>query len=443
MRRSVGIFAICIGVFLTMYGPVAAQASSLLLIEVHGAIDPLTTDHVARGIDKAHRDGASLVVIVLDTPGGFIDSTRSIVQVLLESEVPVAVYVSPSGARAASAGTFIAAAANFAAMSPGTSIGAASPVAAGGDELPPTLSRKINEDTRAFIRSVGQTRGRNVEALENTVLTAKSYSAQEAVELGVVDFVSADLATVLSQLNGRETVTAAGTVVVSTDEIEVRSLERTLLERTLGLLANPNVILALFLIGGIAIVAEFAIPGMFGPGIVGVIALALAFVGFFNAPGSWVGVGLIALAMALFYAETIAPGFGAWGLGGIVAAVLGSVFLFGNFLNASDVPEPRFLIHPITIATMAGLLVLMWVSFIRAVKTEGGTSSGYQSDEDAFLEGQWGVALSDLSPSGKVWVANEEWSAAADPGVRIKEGDEVQVVGVYGQVLKVSKLYED
>ena len=421
-------------------GPVAAEESSLLLIEIDGAIDPLTADHVARGLDEAHESGVSLVLIKLDTPGGFLDSTRDIVEVLIASEIPVVVWVSPAGARAASAGTFIAAAANFAVMAPGTSIGAATPVSSDGGDLPETLSRKISEDTRAFIRSVAQARGRNAEALQDTVLTARSYSSQEAADLGVIDFVESDLGALLSAIDGRETTTAVGTVTVDSSDLTARTLDATLLERTLGVLANPNVILALFLIGGIALVAEFALPGMFGPGILGVILLVLAFVGFSNVPGSWVGVGLIALAMALFYVETIAPGFGVWGVGGIVSLLLGSIFLFGNFLSPSDLPEPRFMASPVTIAIVTGLAIATWVLFIRAVRSEGGTSSGYQSDDELLLEGQWGVATSELAPSGKVWVASEEWSAATDPGVLIKEGEEIRVTAVYGQVLRVEKL---
>ena len=444
-RTAVALVACACVLLLTWHStdPIVAQAQSLLLIEIDGEIDLLTADHVARGLDQAHESDVSLVVIELDTPGGFLDSTRDIVEVLIASEIPAVVWVSPAGARAASAGTFIAAAANFAVMAPGTSIGAATPVTSDGNDLPKTLSRKISEDTRAFIRSVAQTRGRNAGALEDTVLTARSYSSQEAADLGVIDFVAADLGTLLSAIDGRETMTAAGTVTVESADLEVRKLDATLLERTLGVLANPNVILALFLIGGLAVVAEFAIPGMFGPGILGVILLILAFVGFSNVPGSWVGVGLIALAMALFYVETIAPGFGAWGVGGVVSLLLGSIFLFGNFLSPSDLPEPRFMASPVMIAIMTGLAIAGWVLFIRAVRTEGGTSSGYQSNDEIFLEGQWGVAMSDLAPSGKVWVASEEWSAATDPGVLIKEGDEIRVTAVYGQVLRVEKLEGD
>ena len=229
MRRTAIALVACACVLLLTWhsaGTIVAQAQSLLLIEIDGGIDPLTADHVARGLDEAHESGVHLAVIKLDTPGGFLDSTRDIVEVLIASEIPVVVWVSPAGARAASAGTFIAAAANFAVMAPGTSIGAATPVTSDGNDLPETLSRKISEDTRAFIRSVAQTRGRNAEALEDTVLTARSYSSQEAADLGVIDFVAADLGTLLSAIDGRETMTAAGTVTVESADLEVRSSTR-------------------------------------------------------------------------------------------------------------------------------------------------------------------------------------------------------------------------
>ena len=158
---------------------VRGSEAGVLVIEIDGAIEPLTVDHLARGLDEARQDGSTLVVIRLDTPGGLLDSTREIVELLLESEIPIAVYVSPAGARAASAGTFVAAAANFAVMAPGASIGAASPVASGGADLPDTLSRKVNESTQAFIRSIAQARGRNAEALEATVSKATAYSAKK------------------------------------------------------------------------------------------------------------------------------------------------------------------------------------------------------------------------------------------------------------------------
>ena len=422
----------------------SADGSSVLVIEIDGNIEPLTADRIARGIDEARSNGASLVVIQLDTPGGLLESTREIVEEVLDSDIPVAVFVGPAGARAASAGTFITAAANFAVMAPGTTIGAASPVASDGGDIPSTLNRKISADTSAFIRSIAQARDRNAEALENTVLKSTAYSAEEALELGVIDLIAPDMNSMLDQLNGRTTTTSTGQqVTFSAEGTSVRQLDNTLLERALGIIVNPNVVFALFLIGGIALLIEVIVPGMAGPGILGVVLLGLAFVGFFNLPGSWLGVGLIALSMGLFYGETTAPGFGPFGAGGIVALVLGAVFLFGDFFSPSDVPEPSFMVNPIMIAIMTALVTVTWVFFIRLAKNEGGTSSGFQTEEAMLLEGQWGVAVSDIRPTGKVWVANEEWSASTDPGVIVKEGDEIRVVGVYGEVLKVEKLYED
>ena len=424
-------------------GSVAARGPSVLVIEVDGNIEPLTADRIARGIDEARDRGSSLVVIQLDTPGGLLESTRKIVEEILESDTPVAVFVGPAGARAASAGTFITAAANFAVMAPGTTIGAASPVTSTGGDIPPTLSRKISADTSAFIRGIAQTRDRNAEALENTVLKSTAYSAEEALELGVIDLIAPDMNSMIDQLDGRTVTTASGQLTMSAQGASLVQLDRTFMELILSILASPNVVFALFVIGGIAILIEIIIPGLFGPGILGVIALGLAFVGFWNLPGSWLGVALIALAMGLFYGESLAPGFSVFGAGGLVSLIVGALLLFGNFFSPSDVPEPSFLVNPIMIALMTALMTVFWYFFIRFARTEGGVSTGFQREEEVLLEGQWGVAVSELRPAGKVWVANEEWSASTEPGGIIKEGDEIRVVGVYGEVLKVEKLYED
>ena len=413
------------------------------MIRIDGTIDPRTAAHIGRTLDQAHSDGTTLFVIQLDTPGGLLESTREIVERMLESEIPIAVYVSPAGARAASAGTFVLAAAHVAVMAPGTSVGAAAPVGSGGADLPATLSRKVSEGTQAFIRSIAQVRGRNAEALEATVSKALAYSAQEALAEDIADLIVPDLNSMLEQLHGRTVETAAGPVVISSVGGDIRRVDRTFFEHALDILANPNVVLALFLLGGIAVLVEVSAPGMLGPGIVGTIALALAFVGFFSLPGSWGGLLLIALALGLFYAEAAAPGFSLFGAGGLVALVLGSVFLFGNTSGPSDLPEPSYMVSPIMIAAATALTAVIWILFIRFVRVEGGTSSGFQSEDEASLEGAWGVALSDLEPAGRVRVASKEWAASTDPGVSIREGDEVRVTGVYGQVLKVERLLQD
>lgn len=443
-RLAVLVAAIAAVVLLAWqsHGVAVATGQHVSLIRVDGTIDWVTSRRIGRALDQAHRDGTSLVVIQLDTPGGLLESTREIVEHMIGSKVPIAVYVSPAGARAASAGTFVLAAANVAVMAPGTSVGAAAPVGSGGAELPATLSRKVSEGTQAFIRSIAQVRNRNAEALEATVSKAAAYSSQEALQQGVIDLVVADMHDMLEQLHGRTVETAAGPVVISSIGVEVDRIDRTFLEHALEVLANPNVVLALFLLGGIAVLVEISAPGMLGPGIGGTIALALAFVGFLNLPGSWGGLLLIALALALFYAEASAPGFSLFGAGGLVALILGSVFLFGNTSGPSDLPEPSYAVSPIMIAVSTGIAAVTWVLFIRFVRAEGGTSRGFQTEEELALEGAWGVATSNLEPSGRVRVANREWAASADPGVSIQEGEEIRVIGVYGNVLKVEKLYQ-
>ena len=444
MRRLIAVAAVVAAVALLAWQSthsVRADEPTVLVIEIDGAIEPLSAAHIARGLDKAGEDGVSLAVIRLDTPGGLVDSTREIVERLLEAHVPVAVYVSPAGARAASAGTFVAAAANFAVMAPGTNIGAAAAVGAGGADLPETLARKIDEDTRAFIRSIAEIRDRNGDALEETVSKAKAYSEQEALDVGIIDLIAPDMDAMLEQLHGRTAETAAGPVVVESAGARVDQLGRTLLEHLLGILANPNLALVLFLIGGLALWAEWSVPGMIGPGVIGVIALILAFVGFFNLPGNWVGLVLLALAMGLFYAETTAPGFSLFGAGGIVSFVLGSIFLFGNFFSPSDLPELNIMVSPVVIAVTSGLMAAAWVLFMRLAMHGGGVSTGFQTEEEVLLEGAAGVAVSDLDPAGRVKVSDKEWSASAGPGDSIREGEEIRVVGVYGEVLKVERLY--
>lgn len=423
--------------------PALAEARFVEVITIDGTIDPLSARHLARGIDTAAGDGALLVIVELNTPGGLLSSTRDMVETLLGATVPVAVYVSPPGAQAASAGTFITAAANFAVMAPGTNIGAASPVGPGGEDIPETLARKVNEDTRAFIRSVAQRRGRNAKALEDTVTRARSYSATEAVDMNVVDFVATDVNDLLSKVDGQTADTAAGQVVLQTRDAVVREIKPTLLNNFLGVLANPNLAFLFFVIGGIALLFEIISPGFIGPGVVGVIFLALAFLGFGNLPVNWVAVGLLLFSMVLFYLETVQPGTSIFGIGGVVCLVLGAVLLFGGRFSTPDIPEPSFLVSPWVIGAFAGAAVAAWLVFMRLVKSEGGSSSGYISASQAALEGEWGVAASDLAPSGKVWVADKEWTATTETGDVIREGEEVRVLGVYSDILKVARLYEE
>ncbi|MDP6514323.1 MAG: ATP-dependent Clp protease proteolytic subunit, partial [SAR202 cluster bacterium] len=238
-----------------------AEGEHIALTSIEGPIDPLSARHLQRSIDSAASDGAQLLIVELDTPGGLLSSTRDMVESLLGAQTPVAVYVSPGGSQAASAGTFIMAAANFAVMAPGTNVGAASPVDSGGKEIPETLAKKINQDTAAFIRSIAEARDRNIQALEETVTLARSYSAMEAVDLDVADFIASDITDLLQQVDGRSVETAAGSVTVQSTGLEIRKIKSTVLDDILNVLANPNIAFLLLVIGGLGVLVEVITPG--------------------------------------------------------------------------------------------------------------------------------------------------------------------------------------
>ena len=447
LTRIVGVVLLALGLgwlaLADSLSPASGDGRFAAVIRIDGAIDAVTARYLSRAIDKAEADEAVLIIVEIDTPGGRLDSTRDMVEDILGARVPMAVYVSPSGAQAASAGTFITAAANFAMMAPTTNIGAASPISSSGEDLPETLGRKVTEDTLAFIRGIAQRRGRNSDALEATVTEARAYSATEAIELGVVDLIADDITDLLAQLDGRRAETAAGTVVLDTSGLDIREIKKTLLERFLTVIADPNIAFLLLSIGGIALVAEFFSPGFFGPGIVGVLALLLAFVALGQLPVNWVGVALILFAMGLFYFEMQAPGIGVFGVGGVVTFVVGAFLLFGGFFEASEVPEPtvevnRWLIVATATVTAAALLSLLMLA------REGGSADAYVAASDAALIGERGVAISDLQPSGRVRIGDREWNAVTDEGDPVPEGGDVRVVGVYsGGLLKVSGGSED
>jgi len=416
---------------------VSAAGDHVAVLEIDGTIDDVSARYLARGIDKATADGAQLVIIKLDTPGGYLSSTRDMVEEILSADIPVAVYVSPPGAHAASAGTFITAAANFAVMAPGTNIGAASPVGGGGQDLPTTLEKKINEDTAAFIRGIATQRNRNLEALEDTVTKAQAYSAEEAVEKGVVDFMANDLADLLAQLHGATAQTASGTVTVHTQGASIREIDMNLLERFLSVVANPNIAFVLLSIGGLGILIELFTPGFLGPGVVGVICYALAFVALGNLPVNWAGLGLIIFSVILFFLELQEPGIGIFGIGGVISFLLGAFLLFGGF-GTPDIPTPNFRVALWVIGITAALMAAFVLLFLYLARTVTWSPIA-TSPSGKKLVGQSGVALSRLAPSGKVRVVKESWTATTRTGDLIEEGEKVKVIGVYGRVLKVER----
>ncbi len=428
-----------IGALLAVAGqlrPTHAAGDYIALITIDGVIDESSDRYLSRAINQATRDQAALALIEIDTPGGLLSSTRSMVESILNAEIPVAVYVAPRGARAGSAGTFITAAGNFAVMAPGTNIGAASPISSSGDDIPSTLAKKINEDTQAFIRSIADVRGRNADALEETVTLARSYTAEEAIALNVVDLIASDRFDLLEQIDGLTAETAAGPVVVQTRDLPIREINKNLLEQFLAILGNPSVAGILISLGSLALLIEFYTGGSIGPGVAGVIMLALGFLGAGQLPLNWVALGLIIFAMLLFFLEMQAPGIGIFGIGGVFSLVVGLFFLFGNFSGGPEIPEPGTQVSPWVIGSFTGAAGILLVALIFLTRSTGHVDTGKQ--RSATLAGQEGLALSALEPGGQVIVAGQEWTASAPPGSIINPGDRVRVVSVFTNLLRVT-----
>ena len=434
--------------------PVSAQSTpsdtpenNVVLIRLDGAIDGVTARFIERGLRIAEEQDSELVVLMLDTPGGLLDATRDIVASFLLSPVPVVVYVAPEGAQAASAGTFIGAAANVLAMAPTTNIGAASVVSSDGSDLPDTLSRKAMQDAAAFIRSIAETRGRNISALEDTVLLATAYSATEAVELNIADLIAVDYASLLEQLDGYEVVVGGETLVLDLSEVDTTTVDMTLLERLLAFIANPNVAFLLVSLGGLGVIVELWNPGMWVPGTLGVLFLILGWAGIGQLPFSWAGVSLIILSLLLFYLETTAPGIGYFGVAGTITLVLGGLFLVG-FFGSPGIPGDAPVVNRwLLAATGASLGVfVLWFAFelrkARRIKL-------YQSPMvSTSLVGATGVISAILSPAGptgpsgpsiEVLVNGEHWTSEIEPGGAdsLVEGSNVEVVRVDGNHLTV------
>ena len=455
-RVVMRVIRVLIAVFITLAGTTAillpssgeyVQAQSndsrdqkppVLLVRLDGAIDGVTSRYIDRGIDRASAEDFQLVVLMLNTPGGLLDATRDIMESILASEVPVAVYVAPDGAQAASAGTFVGAAAHILAMAPTTNIGAASVVDVDGGDLPDTLSRKASQDAAALIRSIAERRGRNMPALEATVLSAKAYSASEAVELGIADLIAADYDSLLDQLDGYLVDMNGAIVELEVDGAVTSQMDLSLLERVLVFISNPNIAFLLVSLGGLGVIVELWNPGLWVPGTLGVLFLVLGWAGVGQLPFSWAGVALILLSMLLFYLETTAPGIGYFGVAGTVILVFGGVFLVGFFGDPSipgDTPSvSKWLLA--SVGVLLGIFVV-WIVY-EARKTK--LVNLYSSPTSALgLIGMEGKVTVDLSPSGQIFIAGEYWSCRTygDNDELLAKGSTVEVVAVSGNHLHV------
>jgi membrane-bound serine protease (ClpP class) len=450
-RRAAGAaLVLLIGLFIKALS--AAPGAEVVVLTIDEAISPASADYAVRGIRKAAEQGARLVVIQIDTPGGLDTSMRRIVKEILASPVPVATFVAPSGARAASAGTFILYGSHVAAMAPGTNLGAATPVQIGGpDGAEPepadgrgqdkggkagekgarggpknTLTRKQVEDAAAYIRSLAQLRGRNAEWGEQAVREAVSLSATDALEVKVVDLVAHDMPELLKKLQGREVTVQGVARRLDTAGAETTAIEPDWRTRVLGIIANPNVAVILMMIGIYGLIFEFANPGFVVPGVVGAMCLLLAFYAFQLLPINYAGVALVLLGIALLVAEAFAASFGALGIGGVASLVFGLV-IFVDPEAAGGYAPSWVLIGGISAVTSAAVLATVLLA-VRARRRP--IVSGVEE-----LVGARGEVLRDIDGEGWVRVRGESWRAvAAKP---LAAGIKVRVKGIDGLVLTV------
>lgn len=405
-----------------------AWAAHVIRLDVDSVIHPITVDIARDAIRTAETSGASLILVRLDTPGGLMDATREVVKLLVASPVPVVTWVGPSGARAASAGFVILLAGDVAAMAPGTRTGAASPVTLSGQPLEAVMRKKVENDASAWVRSLAERRGRNPEASQLTVTEAKSYTETEALKANLIEVVARDEADLLRQLNNREITMFNGSKrKLDLTGASVRSYEPTLRQRVLKPLSDPNLAFIILVLGGALLYVEFTTPGVFLPGVAGGILALLGLTSLAVLPLSWLGLGLILLALAMFAAEVFVTSHGVLGLGGAVSLALGAMLL------VEGPPEMRIgLWTAVGVALpFAALAVFLASLVVRVHKTRVTTGK-------SGMIGETGVARTALAPDGMVFVHGEYWSATSSAPVA--EGAKVIVSAMDGLRLRVEPL---
>jgi membrane-bound serine protease (ClpP class) len=418
--------------FLTVFAvsSPAVAAAPVAMIDLDGAITPVTARLLTAAIDRAQAERSQALIVRLNTPGGLERSMRSMAQAILNAEIPIIVYVAPTGARAASAGVFITMAAHVAAMAPATNIGAAHPVTIGGGDTGKEMGKKIENDAAAFARSLAAERGRNVEWAEKAVRASVSVTEREAVKLKVVDLVADSVPDLLAKIDGRTVKTTRGPVTLATRDVLVKPIEVRFRDRFLALITDPNIAYILMMVGMLGIFFELQNPGATLPGVIGGISLILAFFAFQSLPINWAGVLLILFGVSLLIAEIKIASHGILTIGGIVAMTLGSFMLY-------EAPELGFrvswtVILP-TVGAMAGLVVWAVSAGLHAMMKRPVTGS-------AGMIGRVAVARSVLGPEGQgqVQVDGEIWRAVSEGGA-IPAGEKVRVTAVDGLTLTVSR----
>ncbi len=401
-------------------------ARPVLVIQMEGVIAPSSADYIIRAIKQADREVAQALVIELDTPGGLDLSMRSIIKEMLAAERPIVVYVSPRGARAASAGAFITLAAHVAAMAPGTNIGAAHPVNMGG-QMDKEMTKKVTNDAAAYIRTIAEQRGRNAQWAEDAVRKSVSATEKEALNLKIIDLVANKLDDLLVALDGREVTTAHGKVTLHTKGVEVIRIEMGLRDKVLKVISDPTIAYMLLMLGLAGLYFELSTPGAILPGVLGGICLILAFYAFQTLPINYAGLLLILLAIILFIAEIKVTSYGMLAVGGIIAMILGSMMLI-----KSPAPFMRISLPAIVLTTGATAAFFLFIVAMALQAQRQQTTTGAEG-----LIGQIGTVRTPLKPEGSVLVGGELWSAQCEEGA--EPGDKVRVRALKGLMLFVSK----
>jgi len=418
---------LCAGAFAAWGQTKDAAAPHVDMIAIDGSINPAVDDYIREGIARAKGNGARALIIQMDTPGGLLSSTRTIVKEMLGAQVPVMIWVGPSGAGAGSAGVFITMAAHVASMAPGTNIGAAHPVAGGGQEVKGVMGEKIENFTASFSESIAQKRGRNAEWAIEAVRKSVAITESEALKKNVIDIVAKDIDDLLKQADGRKVDLDGKPHVLALKGAQIDRHEMSLKQKIINTLADPNIAYLLMMAGLLGLYMEFSHPGVVFPGVTGAICLLLALASFQLLPLNYAGLALIALGIALLVAEAFLPSFGVLGVGGIISLALGSLLLFDT--ESSDLAVDRSIIFTAVATVGAIMLALSYLVFKSQKLTPTMGMDG--------LIGATGEVRSKLALAGKVFVHGEYWNAEADAEIDV--GEKVEVIGYQGMRLKVRR----
>ena len=421
-------FFLCLAVAFTAFAqPNDVEAPHVDLISIDGSINPAVDDYIREAIARAKDNGARALIIQLDTPGGLLNSTRTIVKEIFGAKVPVLVYIAPSGAGAGSAGVFITMAAHVAAMAPGTNIGAAHPVAGGGQEVKGVMGEKIENFTASFAETIAQKRGRNAKWAIEAVRKSVAITARDALKKKVVDIVAKDVDDLLKQADGRKVDLDGTAHALALKGVTISRHEMSVKQKIINILADPNIAYLLMMAGLLGLYIEFSNPGVIFPGVAGAICLLLALASFQLLPLNYTGLTLIVLGIALLVSEAFVPSFGVLGIGGIISLAIGSLLLFDT--ENSDLAVDHSIVFTAAVTVGVIMLALSYLIFKSQKLTPTTGMDG--------LIGAVGEVRGKLDPTGKVFVHGEYWNAEADSEIDV--GAMVEVTGYQGMWLKVKR----